>query len=101
MVSVKYVDCKYRRVLLQQGPVNYDMIYGIAMTATEHKSDFKLSRDTPYLALTGELRDVCCETAPHCMYYKLLMAMLYHILAIHTNAHTRTRTHTDTHTTHR
>ena len=40
------------------------------------KSDFKLTTDTPYLALTGELWDVCCDVlekiycvimAPHCV----------------------------------
>ena len=31
------------------------------MTATERKSNLKLSRDTPYLALTGELWGVCSE----------------------------------------
>ena len=31
------------------------------MTAVERKSDFKLTIDTPYLALTGELWVVFCE----------------------------------------
>ena len=31
------------------------------MTATIRKSDFKLKTDTPYLALTGELRDAYYE----------------------------------------
>ena len=31
------------------------------MRATEHKSDFKLTTDTSYLALMGELWGVCCE----------------------------------------
>ena len=31
------------------------------MVASERKSDFELKTDTPYLALTGELRSVCCE----------------------------------------
>ena len=31
------------------------------MTAAEHESDFKLTTDTPYLALTGELWSVFCE----------------------------------------
>ena len=43
------------------------------MTATEHKSDFELTTDTPYLALVGELCGVyyenfeenCVITAPH------------------------------------
>ena len=28
---------------------------------TEHESKFQLTKDTPYLALTGELWGVCCE----------------------------------------
>ena len=31
------------------------------MTAVEYESDFKLTTDTPYLALMGELWGVCCE----------------------------------------
>ena len=31
------------------------------MAAAELKSDFKLTKDTSYLALTGELCDVFCE----------------------------------------
>ena len=31
------------------------------MTAVEHKSNFRLTKDTPYLILTGELWDVYCE----------------------------------------
>ena len=31
------------------------------MATTEHKSDFELTKDTPYLALMGELWGVCCE----------------------------------------
>ena len=45
------------------------------MTATERESDFELTTDTPYLALTGKLWGVSCEhfeeidrviTALHC-----------------------------------
>ena len=31
------------------------------MTAAQHKADIELTKDTPYLALTGELLGVCCE----------------------------------------
>ena len=31
------------------------------MTSAEHESDLKLTTDTPYLTLTGELWGVCCE----------------------------------------
>ena len=31
------------------------------MAAAEYRSDFKLTTDTPYLALMGELWGVCCK----------------------------------------
>ena len=31
------------------------------MKTAEHKSDIELTKDIPYLALTGELWGVCCE----------------------------------------
>ena len=31
------------------------------MAAAEYKSDLKLTNDTPYLTLTGELWGVCCD----------------------------------------
>ena len=47
-----------------------DIAYGAAMVAAEHKSEFKLTTDTSYLALTGELWGVCCkdigENWPRC-----------------------------------
>ena len=39
----------------------YAIIYSIAMTEREHKLYFELTIDTPYLALTGELWDICCD----------------------------------------
>ena len=38
-----------------RSPIYHDIAIGIAMRAVERKSDFKLTTDTPYLALTGEL----------------------------------------------
>ena len=38
----------------------HDIIYDTAMTAAELKSDFKLTTDTPYPALTDELWSVYC-----------------------------------------
>ena len=38
-----------------------DITYCSAMTAAEHKSYFELTKDTPYLTLTGDLRGVYCE----------------------------------------
>ena len=39
----------------QRGPIYHDIIYNIAMTTAEPKSDFDLSKDTLYLALSGKL----------------------------------------------
>ena len=39
----------------------HNFSHSTAMTAAEHKWDLKLTRDTPYLALMGELWGVCCE----------------------------------------
>ena len=50
----------YSQVPLQRGPIDHDIIYSTVVTA-EFKSDFKLTTDTPYLALTGELWGVYCE----------------------------------------
>ena len=40
------------------------------MTEAEHKSELTLTKDTPYLTLTGELWGVCCddfeEILSHC-----------------------------------
>ena len=53
--------------------------YGTAMTVAELRSDFKLTTDTPYLTLTGEIWGVCCKdilgkidcviTAQHCNHF--------------------------------
>ena len=43
------------------GPIYRDFTHSTAMTAAEHESDLKLTTDTPYLTLTHELWDVCCE----------------------------------------
>ena len=39
----------------------YDLTYNAAMIAAEHKSDFELTKDIPYLTLAGELWGVWCE----------------------------------------
>ena len=43
---------------LLHGPIYYDIPYN---TVAECKPEFKLSKDTPYLALMGELWDVYYE----------------------------------------
>ena len=36
-------------------PIYYDITQTAAMTAAEHKADFKFTKDPPYIALEGEL----------------------------------------------
>ena len=35
--------------------------YGTTLTETEHESEVTFTKDTPYLALAGELLDLFCE----------------------------------------
>ena len=49
----------YSRVPSRLDPIFHDISYGIAMTVAEHRSDFKLTTDTSYPALSGELLGVC------------------------------------------
>ena len=62
---MSYLHCplaeSYSPVPLLCGQVFHHITIGTAKTAAEHKSDFKLTTDTPYLALTDELWDVICE----------------------------------------
>ena len=66
-----------------------DILYDTAMTATQRKSHFKLTTDTPYLALMGELLGVChgifnkiygVTTASHCIMAtsKCLLLIIMH-----------------------
>ena len=41
--------------------VQYNMSHTTALPDAEHKSDLTFTKDTPYLALTVELRSVSCE----------------------------------------
>ena len=54
---------EYSRVPVQRSPIYHHITYGTAITATERKSDFILTTDTPYgyLALLGELWGVYYE----------------------------------------
>ena len=54
-------QANYSWVPLQHCPIYHDGIYSIVIIAAEHKSDFKLTIDTPYLTFTGELGGVYCE----------------------------------------
>ena len=44
-----------------RGSIYHNIINGTAMTAPERKSNLKLTKETPYLALTGELWAVYYE----------------------------------------
>ena len=46
---------------LKRGPIYHDIGCVTAMTAAERKSDFKLTKVTEYIALTGELWGVYYE----------------------------------------
>ena len=51
----------YNQVPLYDGPIYRNITYNTAITVAESESDFKITTDTPYLTLTGELWGVCCE----------------------------------------
>ena len=66
----------YSEVPLYRGLIYHSIIYDTAITVAESESDIRITTDTPYLALTGELCGVHCEdcakidrfiTAPHCI----------------------------------
>ena len=42
-------------------PIYYDATYGTVKTVAESEKDFRITTDTPYLALTGKLWGVYCE----------------------------------------
>ena len=46
-------------MLLLRSTMYHDIAYGTAMRAAERKPDSKLTTDTSYLILTGELWGVC------------------------------------------
>ena len=51
----------YNWVPLQWGPLRYYIAYSTAVIGGEHKSEFQLTKDTPYLALTDKLWSVYYE----------------------------------------
>ena len=51
----------YSQVPLWRGAVYHDSTYDTVVTVVESKSDFKITKDIPYLALTGELSGVYCD----------------------------------------
>ena len=74
--SKKFCFINYSQVALQRGPKFEDITLTITGNEVEYQSDAGLSKDTPYLALTGELWvsfvNVCEKidrviTEPHCI----------------------------------
>ena len=53
MIYIYSVKCRYNAVQF--------ITYGATTTVAESESDFRITIDTPYLALTGKLWDVYCE----------------------------------------
>ena len=51
VISQYTVRCSY----------NTAYAYGTAVTKAEHKSEVTITKDTPYLTLTGDLWGVYCE----------------------------------------
>ena len=47
---------------IQRGLIYHDITYNTAITVAESESVIRITRDTPYLALTGELWDVYCAS---------------------------------------
>ena len=52
---------EYSLVLLHCGLIYHDITCDTAITVAESESDIKITTDTPYLALTGELLGVYYE----------------------------------------
>ena len=56
-----WITNKIQLSAIMTRPIYQDITYGTALAATKHKSDFKLTTDTSYLTLKGELWGVCYE----------------------------------------
>ena len=52
---------EYHQVPLQGGLIHHDITYDIAITVAGGESDIRITTDTPYMALTGELWSVYRE----------------------------------------
>ena len=50
-----------QHINVKRGPIYHDFTHSTVLTAAEHKSELKLTTDTPYLVLRGELWVVCWE----------------------------------------
>ena len=44
----------YSQVSLYRGPIYLDITFGTAISVAENESDFRITIDAPYHALTGE-----------------------------------------------
>ena len=54
-------ECRFETTPVVMSHLQYNVEFSIAMALVEHILDFELTKDTPYLALTGKLWGVCCE----------------------------------------
>ena len=78
------IGCRYN-------VVSYDISYSTTVTDAEHKSDIKLTKDIPYLALMGELWGVYCDDLgdnwPRCISIKLWYVywhtLVYFVISTH------------------
>ena len=57
----KWNTKQVKSMSLWRSLIHYDITSDTAITAAESESDIRITTDTPYLALTGELWGVCCE----------------------------------------
>ena len=55
------MSSKYSQVLLWCGRIYHNITCDTAITVAESESDIRITADTPYLALTGELWGVYCD----------------------------------------
>ena len=56
-----YLTVSLQSSALKRGPIYHDITNDTAITVAESKSDFRITADTPYLALRDELWGVFCE----------------------------------------
>ena len=61
--------------LLHLSDIIHDILYTTAVTAVDHKSAFKLTKDTTYLTLMDGLLCVCCEILRGNLLYNYVNAL--------------------------
>ena len=56
-----YRDHIFSQVPLLRGPIYHNITHDTAIKVAESVLDFRITTDTPYFALTGELWGIYCE----------------------------------------